>query len=715
MCKPYLAHISEDGGRVQTVLEHLTDTAALAETFAEKFGAGPLGAVAGLLHDIGKYSDGFQKRIRGGSCRVDHATAGAKVAGGIFPPLAFAVAGHHGGLPDGGSNADTAADMTLCGRLKRKTEPCGAWRRELLLPEAVPPPLPEGNYAAAFLTRMLYSCLVDADYLDTERFMDGGKVMEPPDYASIPELLAKLERYVRTWRNPATALNRRRCEILCGCMAQGASGERGLYTLTAPTGGGKTVSSLAFALRHAASQGLDRVVYVIPYTSVIEQTASVFADILGEENVLAHYCGADFAAQDGEDDAIADCRRARAAENWDMPVVVTTAVQFFESLYASRPAKCRKLHNLANSVVIFDEAQTLPLSCLRPCVAAIAELVARYRVTAVLCTATRPALDGLFQEFAPDLKIREICRDTESLYAFFRRTTLQNVGIFTENEMAGRLNGHAQVLCVVNRRSTAVSLYKKLSGEGNYCLTTLLCPADRRRKLGEIRRRLKAGQSCRVVSTSLIEAGVDIDFPTAYREEAGLDSILQTAGRCNREGRNAASESLVSVFRLAGAPIPRSIAAGVGASREVFRSYKDPASQEAVQRYFAFYYSLKGRAGQDLKGILPAFQKGIAGNLFPFHTVAEQFHLIEPPARTVFVPVGGGAALTEELRAGRVSRGLYRQLGPYAVRVYPEQFRSLCGKGALEVQKDGSAILLALDYYSEACGLELACRPDGTT
>ena len=357
--------------------------------------------------------------------------------------------------------------------------------------------------------------------------------------------------------------------------------------------------------------------------------------------------------------------------------------------------------------MIFDEAQTLPVPYLRPCVAAVAELVKRYRVTAVLCTATQPALDGLFQEFAPELCIREICGDTKAFYAFFRRTKLKNIGKLSENDLAGCLNGHAQVLCVVNRRRTAVSLFKQLSGEGNFCLTTLLYPADRSRKLDAIRARLRDGLPCRVVSTSLIEAGVDIDFPVAYREEAGLDSILQTAGRCNREGRRSAQESPVCIFRLDGVPVPHMIMQNVSAAREVFRDYEDLASQEAIRRYFSFYYSLKGRAGQDQKNILSAFQKGIAGSLFPFRTVAERFRLIESPTRTVLIPMSGGAALAERLRADEASRALYRALGEYGVDVYPAHFKALFDAGALEVLNGGFAVLRSLDFYNEAYGLDL--------
>lgn len=695
----YLAHVSTDGERRQSLQAHLLGTGKLAETFAGKFDAGALGAIAGLLHDIGKYAPDFQKRVRGANCRADHTTAGTQAAWEICPPLAFAIAGHHGGLPDGGTVYDTAEAPTLSGRLKREAAPCNRWRQEVELPALQRVGMPRGNYAVAFWTRMLYSCLVDADYLDTERFMTGNTAQEHYDTLSI--LLARLMQFITQWEKPASEVNNRRNFVLRNCIMCGNTGPRGLYTLTVPTGGGKTVSSLAFALCHAVAHGLDRILYVIPYTSIIEQTVHVFSEILGEDNVRAHY-----AAVEGLADT-ANPYFARVADNWDAPVVVTTAVQFFESLYANRPAQCRKLHNLANAVIVLDEAQTLPMGYLRPCVAAVAELVRHYRSTAVLCTATQPALDELFHEYAPELRIQEICQDTQSLYAFFRRTNLQDIGVLSADALTAILNGHMQVLCVVNRRSTAISLFRRLRGEGNFCMSTFLCPADRRKKLDEIRGRLAAGLTCRVVSTSLVEAGVDLDFPTAYREETGLDSLLQTAGRCNREGRRRAKESTVHVFRLEAMPVPRALAQNISAAREIFRAFSDPGAPEAIRQYFSCYLSLKGADGLDIKRILPAFQYGISGNVFPFRTVAERFHLIESPTRTVWIPIGEGATLLARLRTGERSRALYRRLGQYGVGLYPAQYKELCEAGIVELLPDGSAVLQNMGRYDPAVGLVL--------
>ena len=701
-----LAHRSSDGERCQTVQEHLTGTAERAAEFGAAFGCAEQARWVGLLHDIGKYSAAFQRRLRGGEV-VDHSTAGAQLA---FQqrqlPAAFAIAGHHGGLPDGGSKSDPGSAPTLFGRMKRQVEPCDGWRCEI---NPFPPPPPPaqmkgGNFTQAFYTRMLYSCLVDADYLDTEAFMEGHALLRGGG-AGMDELLRRLNAYIAPWWPPKTELNARRCAILRSCLDQGAVAARGLYSLTVPTGGGKTVASLGFALSLAAAQKMDRVIYVIPYTSIIEQNAAVFSGMLGGENVLEHHSGAEYSL--GEGASPDEYRKVLATENWDMPVVVTTSVQFFESLFANRSSRCRKLHNLANSVIIFDEAQNLPLPYLRPCVAAIAELVQHYRSAAVLCTATQPALQDLFAEFAPNLPIRELCPSPKEQSLAFCRTTLRNLGELEQEALGTALAGVPQVLCIVNRRKTAQELFEALPREGSYCLTTLLCPAHRKQLLQEIRTRLAAGQPCRVVSTSLIEAGVDVDFPIVYREEAGLDSILQAAGRCNREGRRAPSESPVFLFRLAGQRIPAMIAPNVASTEHVLRRFSDPSGPDAVEAYFRFLRLIKGSDALDQKGILKGFATDMNGSIFPFATAAERFRLIESPAVTVYLPWGDGAALIGQLRSGIQTRSLFRRLGQYGVPVYPDHLEKLKAAGALQFLDHDIRVLTDLRFYRETTGLTM--------
>lgn len=708
-----LAHISPDGSRSQSIRDHLQGTAALAGQFGSAFGAGEPAALSGLVHDIGKYSAAFQRRLHGSPERVDHATAGAQVAFSLHQPeIAFAVAGHHGGIPDFGSRADTPDSPTLFGRLKRQVEPCDTWKEEIALPSVSEPSgLPDEPFTRMFYTRMLYSCLVDADYLDTEAFMDGCAAPRG-GHPAPSELLGKLRAYVSKWDSPKGELNRRRSEILRACFERGASYGKGLYTLTVPTGGGKTVSSLAFALSAVQKHQMSRVIYVIPYTSIIDQNAAVFSEILGAENVLEHHSGADYTV--GENATLADYRKALAVENWDAPVVVTTAVQFFESLFSNRSSQCRKLHNLANSILIFDEAQTIPIPCLRPCVAAIAQLVQHYGATAVLCTATQPALGPLFAEAAPDLPMREICPEPEQQYALFRRTVVQDLGELAQDALIARLCASPQTLCVVNRRKTAQALFASLpDDEGSYCLTTLLYPAHRKRLLKEIRSRLSAGLPCRVVSTSLIEAGVDVDFPVAYREEAGLDSILQTAGRCNREGRRSAEDSLVGIFRLEGHKPLRMLEQNIASTRKVLQKYADPAGLDAIEAYFTWNRILKGDEALDQKSILDACRRGVAGSVFPFREIAERFHLIDSPARTVYIPLEEGAQLVEELRQGLRSRSLFRKLGQFGVSVYPDHYAALYAAGCIEELDESAAVLTDTRLYGQQTGLSLDVETGG--
>lgn len=546
----YLAHrlqLPDGTWKEQSVLEHLSEVSRLAGGFAACFDSREEAARAGLSHDLGKYSAQFQERLCGRALRVDHATAGASELmklGDIWG--AMAVAGHHGGLPNYGTASDTMEDDSLTGRCKKALPDFSHGWEEVALPRAEPPRfVREGNgFVQSFYTRMLYSCLVDGDFLDTEAFMSQGSV-DRGGYASMDALAARFSSYAeKHWNSLDTEINRQRRAIRTRCEA--AAGEKpGLYSLTVPTGGGKTAASMAFALKHAQKYGKKRVIYVIPYTSIIEQNSAVFEAALGEENVVQHHSGVDLPEK--EAGSPEEYRRRLATENWDAPVIMTTAVQFLESLFACKPSKCRKLHNIADSVVIFDEAQMLPVQYLRPCIAAIAELVSHYKVTAVLCTATQPDLDRFFGTFG--LPVTEICPEISR--EVFRRVRYQDARAWDEDTLLAHLQEERQALCIVNTRKTALELYSRLEGDGNYHLSTRMTPRHRKRVLAEIRQRLKDKLPCRVVSTSLVEAGVDVDFPSVYRETAGMDSIVQAAGRCNREGKRPEGGT-VYLFQLPG-------------------------------------------------------------------------------------------------------------------------------------------------------------------
>lgn len=647
-----LAHISDDKTRTQTIEEHLTSTAALAGNFAAAFGAQAEAAYTALLHDIGKYSAGFQQRLQGGP-PVDHSTAGAKAAiqdGNI--PAALAIAGHHSGIPDLGNPHDTADESTLVGRSKRRIEDCSQWKQEISPAKAALPPWllrQPDNLTMAFFTRMLYSSLVDADFIDTETFMDGKAAprgMGEPLSALLEKVRAQAKRYLDS--PAASPVAQERNKVLRACMEQGTHAPQGLYTLTVPTGGGKTFASLAFALEHAVAQKpqMERIIYVIPYTSIIDQTAQTFADLLGEDNVLAHFSGVDYKLTEKDDLTPAQYRKLLSSENWDAPIVVTTAVQFFESLYANRSSRCRKLHNIANSVILFDEAQTFPTDYLKPCVSAIAQLVQHYHTTAVLCTATQPALTPLLQELAPGLTAKELSPDPAHLYEVLRRVTRQDLGILSAEALCAQLSSAEQVLCVVNRRKTAQDLFAQLPAEGSYCLTTFLCAADRRRQLDEIRQRLKAG----------------------------LPMLSQNVNAMN------ATE----------------------------RAYDLLDTPNAIHSYFESFY--RTRATLDKQNILDAFQHGIKGCQFPFAQVAGKFHLIDNHTYTIYLPIEEGADLCASLRGGHISRAQLRRLGIYSVECYEKQFRSLDAAGALERSPDfpdDSAILADPDLYSRRTGLSM--------
>ncbi len=704
----YLAHIAEDG-REQTVKEHLKGTALLASEFAAFFGAGKDAELAGMLHDIGKYTNGFQKRLHGGPS-VDHSTAGAKEAFAMKNvSVALAVAGHHGGIPDLGMPKDAADMPTFHGRKQKSLESYDAWKEEIGPLQSSPPKwLPHDWISNDFYTRMLYSCLVDADFQDTQNFMDG-RIAPRGEGASVSELLEVVRKKADQFLEYTgeDAVIKQRNSVLSACIKSGKEKEPGLFTLTVPTGGGKTFSSLAFALEHAVAHGMRRVIYVIPYTSIIDQTASDFEKLLGKENVLAHYSGVDYQRIEKEDMKPEEYKQLLASENWDAPIIVTTAVQFFESIYSNRSSRCRKLHNIAGSVIIFDEAQTLPNDYLLPCLSAIEQLVKYYHTTAILCTATQPAVNCFL-----DLKPEEICPDPRSLYQTLKRTMIENLHEISEIELGERLTGYEQVLCVVNRRQTAQDLYKKLPQEGRYCLTTLLCPHDRRKKIDEIRERLRKGYPCRVVSTSLIEAGVDVDFPVAMREDCGLDSLLQTAGRCNRNGKRSAEESKVYRFKLEGKKIPQMLEKGNESLQYIDRKVQkgkidDISSLAAIEAYFKELYNLKGDESLDKKQILQAIRDYNIAGMLPFAWIAERFHLIESPTKTVYLPIEEGEALCERLRSGDFNRVLMRQLGEYSVECYNTQFQNLEDASALEILPNGSAILIASDKYSRETGLAM--------
>lgn len=701
----FLAHISEDNLREQSILDHLKGTANLAGGFASAFGAGDWGYGCGLLHDIGKYSNSFQKRLHGGKI-TDHATAGAKE---LYQKNnyvgAYCISGHHSGLLDGGSAADTGGEATLKGRMQKELDDYQEFRNEVTIPAFKTPPLKplgRGGFSLSFFIRMLFSCLVDADYLDTEAFMTDGCTGRGK-FDSIETLFERLYLHVESWlkNEEFSTVNGRRTEILKACLEKGKE-EQGIFRLTVPTGGGKTVSSLAFALQHARKHQLDRVIYVIPYTSIIEQNAQVFKEILGDGNVLEDHCNVVYEDPDKLN------KIQLAAENWDCPVVVTTNVQFFESLFSNKSTKCRKLHNMADSVIIFDEAQMLPVNYLKPCIQAISELVYNYHSTVVLCTATQPSLQSFFP---PQMNAAEICPRVQEQYDFFRRTVFRNVGEIAEAELTEQLKEHTQVLCILNSRKGVQRIFGMLQEEeGTYHLSTFMYPRHRKKLLTIIRDRLDKGLPCRLIATSLVEAGVDFDFPSVFRELAGVDSMIQAAGRCNREGRRQKETCVTTIFTLDKAEenhIPQSLKLPVSVSGQVAEKYDDIASLEAIADYFNRLYHFRGE-GLDAGNIVEQMEEGRRSMLFPFATVAKQFRLIENDTITILIDREPEAQLlAERIRRGEYSRQLIRDTGQYCVNVYEQDFDKLNGAGRLEAIAPGFYVLRNKEQYSEEMGLQI--------
>jgi CRISPR-associated endonuclease/helicase Cas3 len=717
----YVTHLREDGS-YQPLKEHLEGTATRSAKFAASFGASSHAERTALLHDIGKYSPNGQRRQRDPehTAKVDHSTAGAKAAADLGDmPAAFAIAGHHGGLPDLGTRS-SLDDGTLCARLNKKLtggDDPSAWRSEISLPTGVqptPPWLPRNDVRlTAMYIRMLFSCLVDADFLDTERALS--KEEKPRGIGdSMPALLEKLQAHVAKWlEEPKSDLCALRNEVLRRCL-RGSEDPQGLYSLTVPTGGGKTVSSLAFALSHAVKHDMKRIIYVIPYTSIIDQNAKVFREILGDENVVEHHSQVDLPDTDAETpDAL---RKRLACENWDAPVIVTTAVQFFESFYAAKPGRCRKLHNVANSVVIFDEAQTLPISLMRPCVSVIDQLVQHYGVTAVLCTATQPELLSIFSGFTAGNRIQELVPDPDALFSSLHRVTFQQDGTLSDEELAARIRQENAVLCIVNSRKQARSLYEALPEEERFHLSTLMNAIDRERTIATIRERLDKKQCCRVISTSLIEAGVDVDFPTVYRELAGLDSILQAAGRCNREGKEAAQDSIVHIYQTEHA-VPPIMRPNIESCRTVLRLYaEDIGSRKAIHAYFCDLLFKRGENQQRSRPVssendLLDTSKTLSSEArFAFRETAEHFRFIDTDTVTVYIPTPENSEDIKALRDGHYSRELFRRLGRCGVSIYRREYQALCSIGGVtEITDAHCGILSDIKLYTPECGLQVSC------
>jgi CRISPR-associated endonuclease/helicase Cas3 len=734
----FFAHT--DGPRRERLIDHLRDVAALAAKFSSSFDAGEWGHITGLWHDLGKYSGAFQEYLHATandaktSARKrgpDHATAGAQHAvarfqGSVGAILAYCIAGHHGGLPDA---EDPLGGLSgLNARLRKHVEPFDGASGELL--DTLRPPSPalnwgktESDYSfrASVFCRMLFSCLVDGDFLATEAFMRPDRAASrgrshPPLQQVLDVLDAHLFRLSRTAK--PTSVNARRKEVLAACRDK-ADLPPGLFSLTVPTGGGKTLSSLAFALTHAVRHGQRRVIYAIPYTSIIEQNVLVFRKALsaaGDNVVLEHHSNFDPRKSHGapsDFDALYwDCL---AAENWDAPIVVTTNVQLFESLFANKPSRCRKLHRIAGSIIVLDEVQTLPVELLRPTLAMLAELCRNYGCTVVLCSATQPAVT-LRDDFPIGLAgVREIIDDPLALFTALKRVEVEKVGHLADTEVALRLSEHDQVLCIVNTRRHARELVEHVRQETEdavHHLSASMCPRHRMAVLRLIRHKLDCGDTCRVVSTQLVEAGVDIDFPVVYRAMTGVDSIAQAAGRCNRE--DTLNCGRVFIFETDHDPrgdlrLRRQL------GREIAGEHDDLLSLESLDHYFTLLYWMR-KDEWDKRGIMRLFSINERGMHAQFRQVASKYRLISDEQQAVIVPYGReGKRLIGEIESMSEppGRGFARRAQRFTVGVWPWDFKKLQDATFIELHHERFWVLASPEAYDKNLGLR--CDLTGRT
>lgn len=712
---------SEDKSDWQRLDNHLKNVCIKAGTFADYFGGKSWAQILGNNHDLGKGTMPWQAYLRRANNIVDefakfyeghptHAAVGAqwlyKHSAEAGKLLAYCIAGHHGGLP----NWDGTAISSLEARLQEHYPEVG-----------IPAPVPDFSselplqfeserlgFQLQFFVRMLFSCLVDADFLDTEAFLDkkrSGWRSSYPEIDTLHERFWSNFNVLRDGVDQKTKVNIQRERVLQDCLQAGKL-KPGLFSLTVPTGGGKTLASLAFALNHAKlKQGKRRIIYVIPFTSIIEQNAKVFCDMLGDDAVLEHHCN--FLPDDS------DWKTRLATENWDAPVVVTTNVQFFNSFYANKTSKCRKLHNVADSIIIFDEVQAIPVEKLEPCLEVIKELSLNYGVTSVLCTATQPAIN-FSEQFKAGLKnVREIIQDVPALFATLKRTEEIFIGKLSEQDVANQLLEHEQVLCIVNTRQQALDIFNALpESEENIHLSALMYPAHRTKKLDEIRVRLSAKnkQPCRVVSTQLIEAGVDVDFPCVFRAVAGIDSIAQAAGRCNRNGLSE-TPCKVSVFEFpeeSGCSFFRQAAQSAA---KLFGPFKGKlTAPECVREYFAdFFWKNEQRMDED--GIIEKLCRPAQSGNIQFKDIAK-FQMIKSATIPIVVALEENTVkLVRALEFAEHKGGIFRKLQQFSVQIYPYQFEEI--KDWLENPLPGVWVLRSEELYSDVTGLK--CKPpEGT-
>lgn len=705
----YLAHSANDTRAVHLLCDHLMSVATLAKKFLGGSPSAEEAALAGILHDLGKYGDLFQARLRGEESGLDHWSAGARVAiENRCAAAALAIQGHHIGLQSLNLNALRRLPEPTIPRLRLTTPDTEVLKTRLAndgiqLPEVTQSLLGsnlEASTPSMLDVRMLFSALVDADYLDTEAHFNGDRCgkryRQPGQCLDANSALQTVMNRITSIQSNTTASHSVaavRRTLLDACLAA-AQNSLGLFTLTAPTGSGKTLAMLAFALAHAAKHGLDRIIVVIPYLTITEQTACIYRSIFtkdprfGEHFVLEHHSLAGVGEEhfkgdnEGEvgDVSNAERRRRLLAENWDAPIIVTTSVQMLESMFSNRPAACRKLHRLQRAVILFDEAQTLPTHLAVPTLAALSHLSATYCTSVLFATATQPAFAHLDEEVrkakTPGWQPREIVPNPAALFAPMKRVEVDWGSPdmpATWDELAEKILRTSQTLSIVNLKRHAQALWDKLGDPATLHLSTNLCPAHRQDVLEAVRTRLKAGEPVRLVATQCVEAGVDIDFPVVFRAWGPLDAIIQAAGRCNREGIRP-NPGQLHVFQPEEDKYPPGgYEQAAQVAKMLYRRHgKAGMSLDDPAFITAYYRELYDLAGIARSTATEEILKAVRDGTFP--DIARLYCLIRQDAINVLVPYAGEKALFDVLRDTAEHSGLtaawIRNARPLTVSLY---------------------------------------------
>lgn len=715
MMQETISHLFQDKSDghwvIQSNEEHTKGVAERAEHFANEFGIQSWGRILGYLHDKGKESNAFQQHIRKESGYAletkvigdyQHAYVGGIISRELYGKsidnfITNQIISHHTGLHD-----SDELEQILCKEIPQEID--------THVDKIQPNRLTLKTTANDFhhLARLLFSCLVDADFLDTEAFMDKESSALRNNKATLSTLSSLLDVYLKSLKENAkdTKINRIRNQVQEQCLKMSES-PTGFYSLTVPTGGGKTLSSLLWAMKHAIHNGQKRIIIAIPYTSIIMQTAAMLRNIFGEENVLEHHSNVD--PESIKDEKLRQ-KMKLATENWDYPIIVTTNVQLFESMFSNKPSKCRKLHNIVNSVIILDEVQTLSIGYLRPIVDSLKTYNKVFGVSVLFTTASQPILKGRIEgcnlkaSFDAIENIKEIIPENFKLHDKLRRVKLEidDEGN-TYDEVAEMLCKHNRVLCIVNTRQDAKELYERLPKEGiTLHLSKMMCPAHISETIDKMKEALKdeSNEIIRVVSTQLVEAGVDIDFPVVYRQEAGLDSVLQAAGRCNREGKSGISTTYV--FSLSKEHnLPKGYIQDANNARKNMVNISDWFSPEAMTSYFKQLYCRRETFDKkDMKHYLYNVKE------LYFATAAKEFQLIEDAGKNVIVCWQDSMDLVQELLQDGPSYKLIKKLSKFCVNIYNKDFDTLQNMGVIEEIK-GMFVIRYKQQYNSDIGLRI--------